>query len=247
MLRVAAIILILLVLNVVLFFLLWSVVKHINRMVKRTVAESLSVYDRIIEKKEQEIEQLNEQLDTPQLVEHSISAAAFSAPQADISLDQLVKKKTYADLDFFKNYEYVKETFKFDYQSILKAFVKAADGRTEKTPVMELSQALTPEVQFNLLSLSKEEQIDFLRQILTSEHEGIINDYLAEHDSFDILEFCEYLEWLSKNEDNRIIVRMGYPDQSIADISENICLEKDAAIVEGMKIIYHNVLYDYSI
>ena len=125
--------------------------------------------------------------------------------------------------------------------------MKAADGRTEKTPVMELSQALTPEVQFNLLSLSKEEQIDFLRQILTSEHEGIINDYLAEHDSFDILEFCEYLEWLSKNEDNRIIVRMGYPDQSIADISENICLEKDAAIVEGMKIIYHNVLYDYSI
>ena len=88
---------------------------------------------------------------------------------------------------------------------------------------------------------------EILWQLLDSAQREIINEYLAEYFIFDIVKFCHYLDFKSREYSNKVIVKMKDPDKELLSLGANILLEKDDEIIEGMKIIYQNTLYDFSV
>lgn len=245
--KVVAIIIVLLILNIILFFLLKSVIKQINKIVKVNVAESLSVYDRIVQKKEKRIEELSAYLQNFVEDDKTDSKNTRTHQQRDIELEYILAKNKFTDIEFFKNYDYVKRMFKFDYIKILNTFVKTAIAKDHDNPYEILKNALTPQVQYDLLNFEDKEQFNILKQCIPSQYDNILDNYKNQNKVFDIIKFCEFLELKAKAYDNSIIVKMGYPDERIKDISPNIKIEEDKTIIEGMKIVYRNTLYDYSI
>lgn len=244
--KIIAIILVLIILNITLLFLLRSVAKQINRVVRRNVAESLSVYDRIVKKKEQKIQELDEYLKAHAIEEEQCVESSFYTPTSQVELDYLFTKKSYADIKFFENYDYVKKTFHFNYTKVLEAFVHMVSKRDHKNLYKDVLQGLTHQVQYDLLNLDEDEQLKLVHQALPEQYDAILKEYVKSKGTFNIVDFCEFLEWKSKINDNKIIVRMGYPDEKVKAISADIELEKDETIIEGMKIVYQNTIYDYS-
>lgn len=245
--KVAAIIIVLLILNIILFFLLKSVIKQINKIVKVNVAESLSVYDRIIQKKEKRIEELNTYLQSLTEADEPDDEKVSVYKAHDIELEYIFSKHNFTDIEFFKNYDYVKRMFKFDYMKILNTFIQTAIAKDHDNLYETLKESLTSQIQFDLLNFEGEEQYTILKQCIPSQYDVILDDYKKRNKAFDIIKFCEFLELKAKAYNNSIIVKMGYPDERIKKISPNIEVVEDKSIIEGMKIVYRNTLYDYSI
>lgn len=162
--------------------------------------------------------------------------------------DQSIDRSCYRNADFKEDYKAVKENMDFSKQEIIKDVISSEQKSNSDSAVIELVRDFDFDTIYQLSTLQSDEQREVLKASLTEEQLVVLNDYLSfKSGAFSCIDFFDYVAQLAKRQDPNFYVKTGWSNDSFEHIGDNVVTVHDKDITEGLKIVYKDKLYDYSI
>lgn len=239
-----------------LFLAIRQTVRRFREQLEDRFIRELSVFDSLYEEKARRLERLGEEEALlrsnifpagPPLKEGQVTEQATTVSGVEIPVSHT------EDPEFYEKYRYVKNTFRFDYQTILNR--AAADGR-HLEPTQELGrraraalEMISADTAIKMATLDGADQVGLLKELLSPKTWELASDYLkekqADEDRFDILEFMAYLQTVGRLYPEQILVYAGEHTELTSRPEFQII--RDPSICEGVRIVCGNQMYDYSL
>lgn len=255
-----AVVIVLLVLIYFMVVMLRSVVAEASRRVNDYFLKNLQDYDgrfkeRIdtMNKMHEEHEELTRELRSMRGEMISYKTSPFYAPRP-LARDVYIPTARYIDNDFFEEYKVAKDKLaSIDKQQVIDNVIEKAafEGDLSLYHTVEgILSKLNFDAMYDLCSIPKEEQMQILRECLEPKEQKFLFGYIEEMEEleeFDILAFVDHLKKLKLENDPHIFVNVGVNEEDYTDPERNIICSIDDNICEGLKIVYQNKIYDYSI
>lgn len=249
------------VMNGAMFYVLRSAAHATKRQVEACFVRELESYNGFLDKKQQEnkeIEEkkgkLKEEIREMEGVVLSLKTSPFYAPRP-IARELFIPTARYIDNEFFDNHKIVNDMMQeMDYQEIVdeiwKKYAYKGDLDEYETACRILG-TLTMDVVYELCTVPTETQLLVIRAILLQKSEAaMLQRYLQTlpgEEDFDVLDFRTFVREIRTAQDPTMYVRTG--DEELKDVEEEEYLvhQHDENISDGLKIIYQNQSYDFSI
>lgn len=244
-----AVIIVIMLMNIFLFFVFKGIAVNVGKHAQNYVVRQLSVYDELIEKKEQKLRELKN---------------ALSNGQAQIAKDRVqqqgniqtpinpfaITPGNYLDGDFLHYYRTVREFFHFNHSLCINNVLEQYD-----TVEHDLHSLLSRQIleqfslndRFSLSTLEEQDQIEILEEVLNEDEYSLFEEYRTFRKSFDCLNFFDWLETESYRSDSAVIIKTGEKKEDLTRLNGRIRMQYDESICEGIQIILRNKLYDFSI
>jgi hypothetical protein len=255
-----AVVIVLLVLIYFMVIVLRSVVSEVNQKVNGYFLKHLENYDEQFENKFTQMKEMNEKEEkmsrTLRSLERELEAykvSPFYVPRP-IPRDIYIPTARYIDNDFFVEYKVTKDKLmSIDKQQVIYNVMDKVPytGDIDRYNLAcEIISDLDFEGMYNLCSVSSSEQMDILKEALTDEKGEMLLQYidtLDEESQFDSLQFIDYVKTIRTIEDPHVYVSVGENELDYTEEDKKIICSVDSNICEGIKIIFQNKVYDYSI
>ena len=242
------------------FVMLKSVIAESNQKVNGYFIKNLEEYDEIYKHKMTSLNKLNNEYEDVsrelrnmknEMVSHKTSP--FYAPRP-IPRDIYIPTARYIDNDFFEDYKNAKDKLmSIDKQGLI-------DNVMEKVPYtgdMDMYKLATSiidkmnfEAKYDLCSISSEEQLKILNEALNNKEKELLYEHIQDMtdvDEFDILNFIDYVKHIQRKHTPKVYVSVAENEKDFTNKKRNIVCNVDGNICEGVKIVYQNKVYDYSI
>lgn len=255
-----AVIVVLVVLIYFMTVMLRSVVSESNQKVNGYFLKNLEMYDTRYREKVSslskinvEYEEVSRELRNMKNEMISYKTSPFYAPRP-VPRDIYIPTARYIDNDFFEEYKIAKDKL----LSINKQEV--IDNVMDKVPftgdmkiyntVQGILKKLNFEAIYDLCSSTKEDQLQIIKESLDDEEMKLLCKYienLEEDDDFDVLGFTDFLKHTAGKNDPHVFVSVAENEEDYSNEERKIVCLVDQNICEGLKIVYQNKVYDYSI
>lgn len=255
-----AVIVVLVILIYFMTIMLRSVVSESNQKVNGYFLKNLEMYDtrykdkvNSLRKIELEHEEVSRELRNMRNEMISYKTSPFYAPRP-IARDIYIPTARYIDNDFFEEYKIAKDKL----MSINKQEV--IDNVIEKVPftgdiklydtVQGILDKLNYDAIYDLCSSTKEDQLQIVKDSLEGEEQKLLLEYIEnmeDIDEFEILGFTDFLKHTAWKNDPHVFVSVAENEEDYTNEDRNIVCLVDQNICEGLKIVYQNKVYDYSI
>lgn len=249
------------VMNGAMFYVLRSAAHATKRQVEACFVRELESYNSFLDKRQQEnkkIEEkkgkLKEEIREMEGVVLSLKTSPFYAPRP-IARELFIPTARYIDNEFFDNHKIVNDMMQeMDYQEIVdeiwKKYAYKGDLDEYET-ACRILDILTMDVVYELCTVPAETQLLVLRAILLQKSEGaMLKRYLQTlpgEEDFDVLDFRTFVREIRTAQDPTMYVRTGDEELTGVEEEEYLVHQHDENISEGLKIIYQNQSYDFSI
>lgn len=255
-----AVIVVLLVLIYFMTVMLRSVVSESNQKVNGYFLKNLEMYDERYREKVSslskinvEYEEVSRELRNMKNEMISYKTSPFYAPRP-VPRDIYIPTARYIDNDFFEEYKIAKDKL----LSINKQEV--IDNVMEKVPftgnieIYETVQGILNKLNFDavydLCSSTKEDQLQIIKECLDNKEQKLLFQYIEnmeDIEEFDVLGFTDFLKHTAWKNDPHVFVSVAENETDYSNADRNIVCLVDQNICEGLKIVYQNKVYDYSI
>ena len=259
---IAVFIAIFLVMGVMIYFIAVSLMLVIENATKRVNAYFLSKlgeYDEDFEKKIVEMEQLEDQRESLkqeirilEMDHKSLETSRFYRPRP-VMRDTYIPIARYIDDGFFEDYKKAKTLLVMDkaqiIHDIIEKFPYTGDLKKYKT-AKKILEKLNFQAVYDLSSLPEDTQLEVLDEVLTKTEKLLLKEYRDEFgsiDRFDLLDFLNWTEQIINKESPQLVASLGEEGEDYSNISKNVVCKYDKNVCEGIRIVYQNKLYDYSI
>lgn len=158
----------------------------------------------------------------------------------------------YKNIDFKREYQILKEKMTFSKKDVVRDVIAKEKGISDVNYgkiADTIKKRFSFDMIFNINTLIPEDQLTILRETLLSEEEELLKKFLREEqfEEFNCVDFFGYVDRMSQIYDNHFYVSTGWKDDDFKNISDDIVMVYDSEICEGIKIMYQNKVYDYSI
>ena len=255
------------VLGIMLYFIVISlriVIESVNKKVNAYFLSKLQDFDQVFNDKIREIEKTEEYRDTIsreihslELERHTLQTSRFYAPRPLIR-DVSIPMARYIDNDFFVDYKKAKRLLEMDKQQIVKDVMARYPYKGNAKRYMaanSIKEKLNFEAVYDLCTLYQTEQLEFLLEVFTEEEKVLLEEYTSlvnlggtqGERNFNLLHFLNWIEQTINEESPILTAYVGEEDEDFSQMNENVVCKYDANICEGVKIIYQNMLYNFSI
>ena len=255
-----AVIVVLLVLIYFMTIMLRSVVSESNQKVNGYFLKNLEMYDARYKDKVNalrhinvEYEEVSRELRNMKNEMISYKTSPFYAPRP-VPRDIFIPTARYIDNDFFEEYKIAKDKL----MSINKQEV--IDNVIDKVPftgnleIYETIQGIMNKLNFDaiydLCSITREDQLQIIKESLNEKEQELLFKYLGtleDIDEFEVLGFTDFLKHTAWKNDPHVFVSVAENEEDYSNEDRNIVCLVDQNICEGLKIVYQNKVYDYSI
>ena len=255
-----AVIVVLVILIYFMTIMLRSVVSESNQKVNGYFLKNLEMYDTRYKDKVNALRRINvEYEDVSRELRNmrnemiSYKTSPFYAPRP-VPRDIFIPTARYIDNDFFEEYKIAKDKL----MSINKQEV--IDNVIEKVPftgnieLYETIQGILNKLNFDaiydLCSSTKEDQLQIIKDSLDDNEQKLLLEYmetLEDIDEFEVLGFTDFLKHTAWKNDPHVFVSVAENEEDYSNKERNIVCLVDQNICEGLKIVYQNKVYDYSI
>lgn len=242
---------------VIMFLFTFSMFKNIIRRIgdnsKKYFIDKLQDYNYIIEEKERELEILKSEIkDINKVKLNNTKEKQEDNEQEDEEKLLDIPFPEYREDTFFYNYKQLKRKFDIDVEKILKEFIKTHNNSKDKKiyEILEnFKNNFNQESIYECLTLSSEEQLQLVEEIIDEEEQKIIglDEISKKEKNFNILKLMEYIDKKMEEIDPTIYVYIGSHNYSYDYLGENIKTEFYKNMSEGIIIKYRDKIYDYSI
>ena len=255
-----AVVVVLVVLIYFMIVMLKSVTTEANQKVNSYFIKNLEEYDAIYKSKMSNLNKLNVEYEEVsrelrnmknEMISHKTSP--FYAPRP-IPRDIYIPTARYIDNDFFEDYKNAKDKLmSVDKQGLI-------DNVMEKVPytgdidmyklTSGIIEKLNFEAKYNLCSISSMEQLEVLSESLEEKELDLLREYINEGvdiEEFDVLKFIDYVKNIQRLHTPKVFVSVAENEKDFTNEKRNIVCNTDSNICEGVKIVYQNKVYDYSI
>ncbi len=255
-----AVLLVMAVLNLFLAFIIWQMAAVTRRQVQKNMAGELENSAAALDMKMEELKGLEEEkkkiqgeIDSLEGVVLSLKTSPFYAPRA-IARELFIPTARYIDNEFFDNHKLVNDMMKdVDWKKIVEnirsRYIYAGDRERYET-ACGILENLDMETVYGICTRDPQEQESILEEAFTGRTREMLEEFrsgMGEDEDFDVLKFRTFVREISVEHDPRVYIRTGDRNPARVDDNPDIVYQYDSNISEGLKIIYQNRSFDFSI
>lgn len=218
--------------------MLINVTKVVNDRLKSLFINKLEDYNNLIELKNKELQNITS----------SEENKGSNIEKEVYHVNPIIDIPSYRDSSILKDLKKINEKFDFDNQNIILKFIqKNYKYQNEKhyNLLNSLNEKLYFDIVYEVMLYQSNVQYSFLKKIASKEELKYLENYKKE--DFNILEFKNHIENLIDQNDQTIYVRVGKKEENYDHLNNNIKTIYDESIIKGIKIVYQNKLFDYSL
>lgn len=250
---------IMLIMNGVMFYVLRTAAIITRKQIKICFVKELEQYEYFLEGKDDENKQLEEQkeelkkeISDMQGVMVSLKSSPFYAPRP-VPRDLYVPMARYIDNDFFDNHKLVREQMKsldkIEVMERIRRKMPYEGDREIYQSACRILKSLSLETLYELGTVEAKAQLSLLREILEGTDRRLLEDYIKEREEqeFDSLGFVSWLREVRTVHDPCMYMRTGEGQDTWAENEQDVVVQYDDNISEGVKFIHQNRLFDFSI
>lgn len=246
--------------NGALFYVLRTAVLSTRRQVEACFVRELEAYNGFLQDKmgesrqiEEERNRLKKEINELEGVILSLKTSPFYAPRP-IARELFIPVSRYIDNSFFDNHKRVNDMMKsMDYQEIIEKIQKEHSyqgNRRDYDTACRLLAFLNMEMSYELCTISPDAQLETLQTALEGEERELLDRFLhslPEEGQFDVLRFRTFVREIRTAQDPKMYIRTGETSMVLPESEVELVHQYDKNISEGIRIIYQNQSYDFSI
>lgn len=232
----------------VMFLILKKTVKTINTQTKLYFVDKLQEYDYLINEKEEKLNQIDKEIkEKESKKEENTPKIDKNNYEFDYNIINLFNNTKYQDKNIFELNKKIDEKFNIDYVSLLNKFLSNISENNQYAFCMNIKNKFTSNVIYSLKVLSDFEFEEKIKDMLEINEYKIYRLYKETNKDGDIDGFIDYLNELIDLNNPNIIVYVGDKAQNYDYLSKYIKTVYSSDIYKGIKIMYQNKIYDYSL
>lgn len=238
---------------VVLFIFMILTTRRVNVLLKRIYVNKLQDFDYLIEEKERALQTVQERMHDAEIelqqIEEKREELNDIPKQEEKSLAVVMPKADYVDETFEEKYAQMKEVFSFDNEEKIKKFIEEnvnEKGKAFYDALVNIRSYFDFDVIYKISTYSSDNQKTIVSDLLTEDERKRIKK-LFEVKKFDINKFVLKIDKLITEFDPSITIIVNNDKENYEYLDSNIKMEIDNNIIEGFKILYKGVVYDYSV
>lgn len=227
--------------------ILKNTVKTIDEKSKSYFVDKLKEYDYLIDEKEKKLSELEEELAKRKngLKENKLSEGKVTY-DFDNSIIDLLTETEYLDKNIFALNKKIEEKFIINYEDLIKDFLTNIKSDNRYEFCVDLRNKFTPDEIYEIEILLPDDREDYLKKFLTSEEHKVYEIFLSSN-KFNMEDFIDYLNRLIELNDPTITILVPSKNVNYDYIDKRIKTKVSDSIYKGIKILYRNKIYDFSL
>ncbi len=256
----AAVLLVMLAMNGLIFYILRTAVRTTEHQVREHFSRELTVFGDTVEEKQRRSMELDSQIsdmkkeadDMKEIID-VLKSSPFYRPHKNKG-EKLAPLAHYVDRKFFENYRTAKDLMAvLDKKAIVEEVQRQVSyhgDRARYAQLCDLIDTLNFDTVYQLETVSAEEQLQVLDETLKEEQHELFLEYvkgLEKPLNFSVLSFLDWLRLQRSEEDPTLYVYTGEKQDNLDHMASNVKTCYDENICEGVRLVYQNQVYDYSI
>ena len=227
--------------------ILKNTVKTIDDKSKSYFVDKLKQYDYLIDEKEKKLSELEEELEKRKNgLEENKTREGKPTYDFDNSIIDLLTETNYLDKNIFAINKKIEEKFIINYEDLIKDFLSNIKGDNRYDFCVKLRNKFTPDEIYNIELMLSEERNAYLKKTLNEEEYKVYEIYLASN-KFNMEDFIDYLNRLIELNDPTVVLLVPNDKVNYDYIDKNIKTKVSDGIYKGIKILYRNKVYDFSL
>ena len=222
-------------------------VKTIDDKSKSYFVDKLKEYDYLIDEKEKQLSELQEELEKRKngLKDNSVVGGKPSY-DFDSSIIDLLTETSYLDKNIFEINKRIEEKFIINYEDLIKDFIANIKDDNRYDFCLNLRNKFNPEEIYKIEIMLPEERDDYLKTFLNKE-EYMVYEIFISSNNFNMEDFIDYLNRLIELNDPTVTVLVSSKNINYDHIDNKIKTKVSENIYRGIKILYRNKVYDFSL
>lgn len=235
------------VLVVVMSLVLRSTVKQIDEKSKSYFVDKLQEYDYLIDEKEKKLSSLESEIEKRKngLEDNNVIESKTNY-DFDSSIIDLLTETDYLDKNIFEINKKIEEKFIINYEDLIKDFISNIKDDDKYNFCINLRNKFTPSLIYDIEVMLPDDRDNYLKEILTDEEYKVYEIFIASN-KFNMEDFIDYLNRLIELNDPNIVVLVPSKGINYDYIDKKIKTRVSDSIYKGIKIIYRNKIYDFSL
>ena len=230
------------------FVILKKTVRIVNSQTKSYFVNKLQGYDDLIRDKESKLSEIDELIkDKEKGIEEDNTHNDVKTGYAfDTNVIDLLNSTQYQDKNIFELNKKIEEKFIINYEDLLKDFLSNIKDNNKYDFTLKLRNKFTPDEIYKIETLLPEERDKYLKELLTDEEYKVYEIFVISN-KFNMVDFIDYLNRLIELNNPTVTVLVPNKNINYDYIDSKIKTKVSDNIYRGIKIIYKNKVYDFSL
>ena len=232
----------------VMFLILKKTVRIVNEQTKSYFVNKLQGYDDLITERENRLNEIDELIKSREIGKEGNKMELTKGGYAfDTHVIDLFNSTQYQDKNIFELNRKIDENFVVNYEELVKDFLTFCDDSKDYEFCYNLRNKFDSEQIYRFKSMLDTEFEDGLKSFLTEKEYKIYEAFKLIISDHTIENFVVYLEQLVDLNSPKVIILVGSKHENYDHLSEYIETRYNDKIYRGLKILYKNKVYDFSL
>ncbi len=230
------------------FIILKKTVKVVNSQTKTYFVDKLQAYDSLIDEKEQKLNEIDELLKNKELgLKDEEKIVKKDGYDFDYNIIDLFNSTEYQNKELLKITRLIEEKFDFDHEKLVKDFLRCVKNVDRYDFCLRLKEKFTSSVVYEVKTLLDQELDDYMKILLDSNEYNIYLLFKDLNGKFVIEDFVDYLDRLVDLNNPTITIYVSNKKENYDYLSKHIKTIVSDDIYSGIKIVYKDKVYDFSL
>lgn len=238
---------VIILLVVAMSLVLKNAVKEVGNKSKSYFVDKLKEYDYLIDEKEKRLSELESELEKRKngLKDNTVEA---SKPNYDFdsSIIDLLTETSYLDKNIFAINKKIEEKFIINYEDLIKDFLSNIKDDNKYDFCLKLRGKFTPDEIYKIEIMLPDDREEYLKELLSKE-EYKVYEIFTSSNRFNMEDFIDYLNRLIELNDPTVTILVPSKNVNYDYIDNKIKTKVSESIYRGIKILYRNKVYDFSL
>ncbi|MDY3934371.1 MAG: hypothetical protein SOZ11_02350 [Bacilli bacterium] len=231
------------------FVILKKTVRIVNSQTKSYFVNKLQGYDDLIRDKESKLSEIDELIKDKEkgIKEDNTHNDVKTGYAFDTNVIDLLNSTQYQDKNIFELNKKIDENFVVNYEELVKDFLALCDEDKDYDFCLNLRGKFSSDAIYDLKSMMSDKQEEELKEMLSNKEYKVYEAFKLVVSDHSIDNFIDYLDQLVDLNNPKITILVGNKSENYDHLSENIETVFNDKIYRGIKIIYRNKVYDFSL
>ena len=230
------------------FMILKKTVGIVNSQTKSYFINKLQGYDDLITEKENKLLEIDELIKNKEKgIKEDNSNKKDKKIAFDTNIIELLNSAKYQDKSLLEVNKFIDDNFVVNYEELIKDFLSLCDENKNYEFCLNLRGKFTSDVIYELKSMTSLEQDEKIKKMLNSKEYKVYEAFCLVVSEKSVDNFVGYLDQLVDLNNPKITILVGNKSENYDHLSEYINTVFNDKIYRGIKIIYRNKVYDFSL
>ena len=233
----------------IMFLILKKTVRIVNEQTKSYFVNKLQGYDDIIHEKENKLHEIDELVKNKEkeIKEENNNSKEVNNYAFDTNVIDLFNSTKYQDKSIYELNKRIDEKFVVNYEELVKDFLMFCDNSKDYDFCLNLRKKFDSEAIYLFKSLLPTEIDGSMKKFLSAKEYKVYEAFKTIVSEHTIENFIDYLDQLVDLNNPNITILVGNKSENYDHLSDYIVTKYNDKIYRGLKIIYKNKVYDFSL